>query len=275
MKISNLDTPIRITFSREPDETTGQGPLDESLFLKRKEMRYHNVSIPSYEAVVTVRIKPEKNISLRVYVKHYSRPTSQHYDFNVTLPNTTLLSCSIFSKDGNGGCSRRDPYEFDLLPNTTGHIGHHVIGVEILEDLFEISEVSAAMTGNETKALRRQTQYCVKVKQAPTPLPVKKNVPRQYDSKTDVKYKWYVTVGICVFWDTSDKRWSARGIQVSLFCRLMNFTFIFLLNFESRLESTEIEGYRCNSSFTANLNIWGENEYQTVNPRCVISNGVP
>ena len=216
MKISNLDTPIRIMFSREPRETSDQGALNGILFLKRKEMRYHNVSIPSYEAVVTVRIKPEKNISLRAYVKHYSRPTAQHYDLNVTLPNTTLSPCSTFSKEGNGRCSPRDQYAFDLQPNATGHIGHHVIGVEILEDPFETPEVSAGMTGNDSEALRGQTQYCVKVKQAPTPLRVKKNVPRQFDPETDVKYDWLVTVGTCVFWDTSNKKWSARGIQVCL-----------------------------------------------------------
>lgn len=240
MKISNLSKPIRILFSRDPDETRDQGASDGILFLKRKEMRYHNVSIPSYEAVVTVRIKPEKDISLRVYVGHYSRPTPQHHDLNVTLPNTTRLTCSNFSREWNDRCSPRDPYEFDLLPNVTGHIGRHVIGVEILEDSVEIPEVSAGIAGNDAEALRRQTQYCVKVKPAPTPLPVKKNVPRQFDSKTDVRYTLFVTVGTCVFWDKLNKKWSARGIQVSLFCRLRkNPTSIFHLNFENRL--TEID----------------------------------
>lgn len=215
MKISNLSTPIRVVLSREPHETTDQGASNESLFLKRKEMRYHNVSIPSYEAVVTVRIKPEKNISLRVYVRHYSRPTAQQYDLNLTLPNTTLSSCSNFSKEGNNRCSPHDPYEFDLLPNVTGHIGRHVIGVEILERSLDFPEVSAGMAGNDAEALRKKTQYCVKVKPAPTTLPVKKNVPRQFNSKTDVKYKLFVTVGTCVFWDELSKKWSGRGCQVS------------------------------------------------------------
>ena len=229
MKISNLSTPIEIVFSREPDETTEQGASNGSMFsfLKRKEMRYHNVSIPSYEAVVTVRIKPEKHISLRVYVKYYSRPTPQHHDLNVTLPSTTLSSCSNFSNEGNRRCSPRDPYEFDLLPNVTGHIGRHVIGVEILEDSVEIPKVSTGIAGDDAEPLRERTQYCVKVKPAPTPLPVKKNVPRQFDPKTDVKYKWLVTVGTCVFWDKWNKKWSVRGIQVSLFCRVrVNFTSI-------------------------------------------------
>ena len=215
MKISNISTPIEIMFSRDPYEATDQSASDESLFLKRKEMRYHNVSIPSYEAVVTVRIKPEKKISLRVYVGHYSRPTQQQHDLNFTLPNTTRSSCSNFSKERNGRCSLRDPYEFELLPNVTGHIGRHVIGVEILEDSVEIPKVSAGMEGKDAEALRGQTQYCVKVKPAPTPLPVKKNVPRRFDSKTDVKYKLFITVGTCVFWDKPSKKWSVRGIQVS------------------------------------------------------------
>ena len=215
MKIFNLSTPIRIVFSREPHETTDQVASNESLFLKRKEIRYHNVSIPSYEALVTVRIKPEKKISLRVYVRYYSQPTALQHDLNLTLPITTLSSCSHFSKEGNSRCSPRDPYEFDLLPNVTGHIGHHVIGVEILEHSLDIPEVSVGMPGNDAEALRRKTQHCVKVKPAPTTLPVKKNVPRQYDSKTDVKYKLFVTVGTCVFWDEQSKKWSVRGLQVS------------------------------------------------------------
>ena len=220
MKISNLNTPIEIVFSREPYETTDQGASNGTLFLKRKEMRYHNVSIPSYEAVVTVRIKPQKNISLRVYVRYSSRPTAQHHDLNVTLPNTALSSCSNFSKERKGSCSPRDPYEFDLLANFTGHIGRHVIGVEILEDSVEIPEVSEGMAGNDAEALRGQTQYCVKVKPAPTPLPVKMNGPRLFDSKTDVKYTLFVTVGTCVFWDKLNEKWSVRGCQVSSFCRL-------------------------------------------------------
>ena len=236
MEISNLRTPIGIVFSRKP-LTTDQGASNESLFLKRKEIRYHNVSIPFYEAVVTVRIKPQKNISLRVYVRYSSRPTAQHHDLNLTLPNTTLLSCSNFSEEASGRCSPRDPYEFDLLPSVTGQIGRHVIGVEILEDSVEIPEVSAGMEGGHPKPLKGKTQYCVKVKPAPTPLPVKKNVPRQFNSKTDVKYKFLVTVGTCVFWDKLNKKWSVQGCQVSLLFILMfkdEFHLNLPYNFESR-----------------------------------------
>lgn len=216
MEISNLSTPIGIVFSRQPYETTDQGASNGSLFLKRKEIRYHNVSIPFYEAVVTVQIKPQKNVSLRVYVRYSSRPTARYHDLNLTLPNITRLPCLNFSEEVSGRCSPRDPYEFDLLPSVTGHIGHHVIGVEILEDSVEIPQVSAGMAGGDAKPLKGKTQYCVKVKPAPTPLPVKKNVPRQFVSKTDVKYKFLVTVGTCVFWDKLNKKWSVQGCQVSL-----------------------------------------------------------
>lgn len=214
MKISNLSTPIRVVFSRKLQETPDQDLPDDSLFLRRKEMRYHSFLIPYYEAVVTVRIKPEKNISLRVYVKHDSRPTAQQHDFNVTLPNTALPSCSNNTREWNSTCSPRDPYEFDLLPNVTGHVGRHFLGIEIVEHSL------TGIIGNDGNldklALRRKKQSCVKVKPPPpTPLPVKKDLPHIFNSKTDVKYKLFVTVGTCVFWNELREKWSIRGCQVS------------------------------------------------------------
>lgn len=214
MKISNLTTPIRVVFSRKFQETTDQGLPDESLFLRSKEMRYHLVFIPYNEAAVTVRIKPERNISLRVYVRHDSRPTARQHDFNVTLPNTSLISCSNITNEWNGSCSPRDPYEFDLLPNITGHVGRHFIGVQIIEHSL------AGMTSNEVKldklTLKRKKQSCVKVKPPPpTPLPMNKQIPRQFNPKTDVKYKLFIAVGTCVFWNELRGEWSVRGCQVS------------------------------------------------------------
>lgn len=214
IKISSLSTPIRVVFSRKLQETPDQDLPDDSLFLRRKEMRYHPVFFPYYEAVVTVRIKPEKNMSLRVYVRHDSRPTAQQHDFNVTLPNIALPSCSNITQKWNSSCSPRDPYEFDLLPNVTGHVGRHFIGIEILEHSL------TGMKGNDRKldrlALRGKRQSCVKVKPPPpTPLPVKRHTPHQFNSKTDVKYKLFVTVGTCVFWNELREKWSIRGCQVS------------------------------------------------------------
>lgn len=220
MEISNLTRPIRIVFSRKPQPIMDQGAPDENLFLKRKELRYHLVTIPSYQAVVTVRIEPEKNISLRVYVKHDNRPTVQQFDLNLTLPMTISSSCSNISKDS---CMPRDPYEFDILPNVTGHVGRHFIGIEILEHSFNNPEESAGRRrrsndGKEDKVkgqmdLRRKGQPCVKVKPVPPTLPPP--VPRYFDPKTDINYRLFVTVGTCVFWNEQKEKWSARGCEVS------------------------------------------------------------
>lgn len=213
MKISNLSTPIRVVFSRNSQETSDQDVPGENLFLKRNDMRYHPVFVPHYAAVVTVRIKPEKNVSLRVYVRYDSRPTAKQHDFNVTLPNTAFPSCLSITDGWNSSCSPRDPYEFDLLPNVTSHIGNHTIGVEILEHLTNIKDNGRKI---DELASRRKRQSCVKVKPAPpTPPSVKQHKPRQFNSTTDVKYKMFVTVGTCVFWDEMREKWSARGCQVS------------------------------------------------------------
>lgn len=245
IKISNLSTPIRVVFSRNGQETSHQDVTNESLFLKRNEMRYHPVVVPHYEAVVTVRIKPEKNVSLRVYVMHDVRPTTQRHDFNVTLPNTDFLSCLNITGGWNSSCSPRDPYEFDLIPNVTSHIGRHIIGVEIVEHFLpNIKDKGGKI--NEL-ASRRKRQSCVKVKPAPpTPPPVKQHKPRQFNSTTDVKYKMFVTVGTCVFWNEMRENWSARGCQVSHVSREFVCHRGILIQCISYLQST---------SFILNLNV--------------------
>ena len=183
-------------------------------------MRYHPVSIPSYESTVTVRIKPIKNITLRIYVRKGSRPTDQRYDLSLTLPkNSTLPLCSDVIKEENNGCSSLDPYEFDLLPNATGHIGRHFIGIEIQEVFHHITGNSSKVKQSSDRTPEdsgKEIDLCVNDKPPPaTPSPTGRTIPRQFNSKTDVNYTFYATVASCVFWDTVREKWSARGCEVS------------------------------------------------------------
>ena len=215
----NLNPPIRIVFLRKPQNITDHDVRDESFFLKRKEMRYHQVSIPSYEATVTVRIKPNKNITLRIYVRNGWRPTNDLFDFTLTLPNLTSPSCLNVTKDEDNSCPSRDPYEFDLLPNATGHIGPHFIGIEIHEGSLNITGISSSIDSSSDKgdkAWGTEMDLCVNDKPPPTtPPPAGRTIPRQFNAETDVNYTFYATVGSCVFWDTLSEKWSARGCQVS------------------------------------------------------------
>lgn len=220
LKVSDLTSPVRLVFSKEPRNVTDHDVQEGSFFLKRKKMRYHSVRIPSYEATVTVRIKPKMNITLLVYVRNGVRPTDKEYDLNLTLPNVNFPSCSNVTK-GEHNCSSRDPYEFDLLPNATGRIGRHFIGISIHEDSLNVTGMASVIKNRSDKSEvvleGDMEELCVKEKPPPaTPPPAGQAIPRQFDSKTDVNYTFYVTVGSCVFWDTVNETWSAHGCQVSV-----------------------------------------------------------
>jgi len=168
-------------------------------------MRFHLVKIQSSEASITVRIRPNKNITLQVYIKKESMPTNIQYDLAMTLPKVTP-------------CSRKecDPYQFELEPNATGHVGDHFIGIEIKEDYYETKEMSAVENEsnrntveiNNGKVFRAQELLCVKVK-PPPPTQV-----RKFNPNTDVRYTFYAAVRSCVFWHEEKESWSTQGCEV-------------------------------------------------------------
>lgn len=169
-------------------------------------MRYHSLSIPSFGATIIIRIKPTKNVTLRVYVRKDFRPTHQDYDLNFTLPS--------FSNEENIDFSSRDPYRFDLLPNATGYIGLHFIGIEMQDDVLNITGSTSIMKNTSRKsvvATRTKLMPCVNEKPPLADEPLQ----RQFNPKKDVNYTFLVAVGSCVFWDTATEEWSARGCQVS------------------------------------------------------------
>ena len=209
LKISNLSTPIKIVFRKTHPETKEYGEPESSLFLKSGEMRYHSLSIPSFEATVIVRVKPLQNVTLRVYVRKDLRPTHQDYVLNFTLP-----SFSNVTREENIGFSSLDRYRFDLLPNATGYIGLHFIGIEMQDDALNITASTSIMkniSGKSVVATRTELVSCVNEKPPLTAEPLQ----RQFNPKTDVNYTFFVAVGSCVFWDTVTEEWSARGCQVS------------------------------------------------------------
>lgn len=208
VNVYDLKVPIRITFSRNPKENTEESAPENFLFLKRNEMRFHLVKIQSYEASTTVRIRPNKNITLKVYIKKESMPTNKQYDLVMTLPKVTLCS--------RNECSSRDPYQFELEPNATGHVGDHFIGIEIKEDYYETKEMSAVENEsnrntvgiNNGNVFGAQELLCVKVK-PPPPIQV-----RKFNPKTDVRYSFYAAVRSCVFWHEEKESWSTQGCEV-------------------------------------------------------------
>lgn len=207
-------------FSKDPQTNVDMAKPDGALFIKRKEIRYHSLVIPSYEAIITMRIKPKKNVTLRVYVRKGLRPTHRQYDLTFTLPKLTLPSFlnHIKREASFNSCFYRDPYEFNLLPNATGHIGRHFIGIEIEEDSINITGLSSTVkdeSGESDVTEGIELESCVKEKPPPPPPPKNGTLLSKFDPQTDVSYTYYVTVGSCVFWDTERENWSASGCQVS------------------------------------------------------------
>ena len=229
LEIANLSTPIKITFSKTQKKIKDQNVPDTGLFLKLQEMRYHSVYIPSYQATLTIRIKPKKNITLLVYIRKDLRPTYQQYDLNLTLPN----SCWNATCGENNSCLSRGPYDFDLLPNATGHVGRHLIGIEIQKDSLNITGASSMVkSSGDNDDMARETEIgsCVREKPPPTTPPTAgKIVLRQFNPTMDVNYTFHVTVGSCVFWDIVTENWSVRGCQVS------DKTQLFFYHFNEKL----------------------------------------
>ena len=214
-RIYNLSHPIKIVFPRESVTSVEMSESAENLFLTKKAMRYHEFDIPSHEASVIVSIRPEKNITLSIYVRHGTRPTPQHHDFNVTLPRANV-ACLNLSSEEKRNCTPRDPYEFDILPNVTGQNGSHFIGIEILEQSPDALNKSQRAKGDRDKDGEPMDQMsCVEVRPAPTtPSTVKSRVPREFDPVKDFRYNLTVRVASCVFWDEVMKHWSVYGVKV-------------------------------------------------------------
>lgn len=212
MRIYNLSHPIRIVFPGEPVTSMEMEEPAESLFLTKKTMRYHEFDIPSHEAAVIVSIRPKKNITLIVYVKHGTRPTPENYDITVTLPRANH-TCLSFISEEKDSCTLRDPYEFDISPNVTGQNGTHFIGIKILEQSPDALNTSVGKKGDHGKDGKSLDQMsCINVKPPPT---AKSSVPREFDPAEDFRYNLTVRVASCVFWDELMKQWSVYGVRVS------------------------------------------------------------
>ena len=214
LRIADLNTPIGLTFSKEPQEADIARATDSTFFLRVGEMRYHSIYVPSNKVTVTVQIKPLSNLTLSVYIRKGWRPTRKQYDLHFALPNFAFVTLPNAGFKENNNFSTRDPYEFDILPNDTASIGQHFIGIEINADSSNMTTTSVMENGGKNEMNSDvNNDVCVTEKPPPISTPPQ-DTSRQFNPKTDVNYSIYVTMRSCVFWDPLNDEWSARGCQV-------------------------------------------------------------
>ena len=181
-------------------------------------MRFHKIVFPGPEYAISIRIVPSGNRTLTLYVRYAERPTLEHFDFNIFIPNN--VSCSYSSEKNSTNCST-DPFTVTLSAADTGHTGLHYVGIVIEEP---VSETNSSVTSpDHVRRVRRgcsrngrQKRSCVGVKDPPTtPSPILVIKP-PFNSSTDVNYTLSVSMATCQYWNLTANAWSTEGCRVCL-----------------------------------------------------------
>ena len=135
-------------------------------------------------------------------MRYGQRPTVTEYDATKKIPDE---SCSLTSQDP----CREEAYDIVLYHDLISRPGRYYIGI-----LYEKDD-----KGTKRRKKRscfgqgRQKRSCVEFKDPPKP--ENKTVKPVYDPKTDINYTMSIQEEACLFWDSIDERWSARGCRVS------------------------------------------------------------
>lgn len=188
-----------------------------------KNIRSHQITIPSHDAAISVTIKPEEGVSLAVYVRHLSKPTPDSYDLKKILPDYT--SCSAFDDEkGYHNCTD-NPYTITISSAVTGKIGIHYIGVQYTPEQTmptvnptDTEMLSARVRRDCYSHNGRMKRGCVGVKDPPTtPAPTPLIIVPIYNSSTDVNYTMSVSVTSCLYWSETKSKWTGEGCKVHIF----------------------------------------------------------
>ena len=191
-------------------------------------MQYHQISIPGLEYAVSVKLKPQVNRNITIFVRYGLRPTITEFNVSAILPN--FNSCNYSRDIGYTNCTS-DPYVLVLSHARTGNIGVHYIGVlyNKTTDSSGISENTTNQTAKKGRFRRdcltrhdRIKRSCVGVKDPPTTLPPTKLDIPYYTATTDLNYTMSVTMSICLYWNPNVSQWTSDGCRVSTSHQLRN-----------------------------------------------------
>lgn len=225
MEVKNLKKDFELFI---PVKNSGQDPPDneESYFVKPSlngSMQYHIINIPGHEYAVSIKITPLSAVNLTLYMRYGSRPTFYEYNYTAVIPN--FESCNSTKLGGFRNCTS-DPYIVTISSALTGHVGLHYIGIFYKRPLVTSenrTEVRMRMRRDCFSSSGRQKRsLCVGVKDPPPTESTIDDLVPKYDPKTDVNYTMSVTIATCLFWNTTQQKWTSYG------CRVSTWVYIYL-----------------------------------------------
>ena len=201
LEISNLSEPIKLFIPiKESKETES---AQDHYFVNSSVIQFHKVKLRSALETVFVKIIPDNDAILDVFVRAGVRPNAENYTFTRRIPdsdNTSCLGTGFFNCAIN-------PYMFKFSSNFTGD---HFIGIRLVYDRTKSVLKSTA------KSHVRRKRWWINVKEPPTnPISTIKVLPK-YDSKTDVNYSMSVKSRTCLYWAENKQDWTNEGCKVGL-----------------------------------------------------------
>lgn len=223
LNISGLSHPIELFIPEKMQKEDIANYTQDHLFVKRPSndpsfLRYHKIEIKSEFESAFVKIIPQNNSFLDVFVSIGVRPTPSNYTFRTRIPD--FSSCRTYG-DRTGGLNCTDsPFLFSLSSNVTGDIGVHFIGIRIASDGGKGSSRNkrSGMTKSCKDRHGRQKRSCIGVKDPPTtPPPTSEIITPQYDQRTDVNYTMSVTMRSCLYLSEERQAWTSEGCKVCIF----------------------------------------------------------
>ncbi|XP_048586750.1 uncharacterized protein LOC5520842 isoform X2 [Nematostella vectensis] len=222
LEINGLSEPIELYIPQKQEQQKPKTDNDtepEEYFAKpskgSKNIRSHQITIPSEDMAVTVVIKPQDGKSLEVYVNRLVKPTPQKYKLKKILPD--FSSCLEYNETSGYTNCTSDPYTLMLSAVATGGTGLHFIGVRYFQP-----DAPPTISTFETRVRRdcfshngRMKRGCVGVKDPPTtPAPTPLIIIPKYNASTDVNYTMSVSMTGCLYWSNSKSKWTGEGCKV-------------------------------------------------------------
>ncbi|XP_031571396.1 uncharacterized protein LOC116305596 isoform X3 [Actinia tenebrosa] len=225
LDITGLSKPIELYIPQKlQEEPQNVNNSSNEYFVKpsknKKNIRSHQITIPSHDAAVSVTIKPQDGINLVVYVRHLLKPTPDSYDLKKIMPDYT--SCLNYDVEmGYQNCTD-DPYTLTISSASTGEIGIHYIGVQYtpVQSMDPVNPsdgevISARLRRDCYSHSGRVKRGCIGVKDPPTtPAPTPLIIVPLYNGSTDVNYTMSVSVTSCLYWSEKQSKWTSEGCKV-------------------------------------------------------------